>query len=207
MTAQTIRLIPAICAAYNFSDVQKVVDVGGGQGTLLRGLFECYPHLTGILYDRPFVISEAKIFADQFLAERCSFIGGDMFQSVPPGGDTYILKRILHDWNDENAIRILKNCRDAAGDQGRLLVMEFVLKPSNQPDPAKWMDLRMLAMLAGKERTEPEFRALFEKSGWQLTRIISLGDSFILEGKAVHEASSTSREFLFAHEDEKTSML
>lgn len=183
MTAQTVRVIPAICAEYDFSDVQKVVDVGGGRGTLLRGLFDCFPHLTGILYDLPPVVGEAKSVADQVLSERCTFIGGNMFQVIPPGGDIYILKRILHDWDDEDAIRILKNCRDAAGDQGRLLVMERVLKPSNQPDPAKWMDLRMLALLAGRERSEPEFHALFEASGWQLSRMISLDDSFILECK------------------------
>jgi hypothetical protein len=111
-------------------------------------------------------------------------IAADFFKSVPAGGDAYILKRILHDWNDEEAIHILKNCRRAIAAGGKLLVIEQVVKPSNQPDPAKWMDLNMLTLLTGRERTEAEFRELYARAGFKLTRVIPAMRLSIVEGVA-----------------------
>jgi hypothetical protein len=108
-----------------------------------------------------------------------------MFESVPAGGDLYLMKHILHDWDDEAAIRLLKNCRQAMRADGRLVVVERVVQPSNQPDPAKAVDLMMLVMLTGRERTEPEFRALYAAAGFRLARAIPAGAFALIEGLPV----------------------
>ncbi len=177
--------LSAILDAYDFADVTKLVDVGGGQGLLLRDILERYPHTSGILYDLPSVVADAHIIKDSTVAGRCELVGGDMFESVPAGGDTYLLKWIIHDWSDAEAIQILRNCRQAIADQGRILLVEKILKPSNQPDPAKGYDLMMLLSVTGRERMKEEFGDLYAAAGFQLTRVIPAGGEWIIEGVPV----------------------
>jgi hypothetical protein len=175
----------AILDAYDFADVTKLVDVGGGQGLLLRDILERYPHTSGILYDLPSVVADAHIIKDSAVAGRCELVGGDMFESVPAGGDTYLLKWIIHDWSDAEAIQILRNCRQAIADQGRILLVEQILTPSNQPDPATGADLMMLILVTGRERTKEEFGDLYAAAGFQITCVIPAGGEWIIEGVPV----------------------
>jgi hypothetical protein len=182
MTSLSREDLPAILAAYDFSGCARIVDVGGGQGLLLRGILERYPDASGVLFDLPTVLKDADAFTQSSVVDRCEVVGGDMFRSVPSGGDTYLLKMIIHDWNDTEAIRILRNCRQAMAADGKVLVCDAVLRPSNVPDPAKWADLNMLVLVTGRERTEDEFRGLYAAAGLHLTRVIPAGGLSILEG-------------------------
>jgi len=185
MTSGTNVDVENIVAAYDFSPFTKIVDVGGGHGGLLRALLERYPNGSGVLCDLPEVIAGAGEMQQSAVATRCELVPADMFQSVPSGGDAYILKRVLHDWNDDEAIKILESCRRAVVRGGRVLVMELVVKASNQPDAAKWMDLNMLVMLTGRERTEAEFGELYSRTGFRLTRVVPTRRLSIVEGIAV----------------------
>jgi hypothetical protein len=182
MTSLSSIDLRAILAAYDFSEFTKIVDVGGGHGALLRGILEHYPHAHGILCDLPSVVAGAHELKNAAVEARCELVGIDMFQSVPAGGDIYILKSILHDWNDDEAVQILRNCRQAISDQGKLLHIGEVIKPSNEPDFAKWLDLNMLVNLTGRERTEAEFRELYATTGFRLTRLIWTEGPTIVEG-------------------------
>ncbi|HXJ32737.1 MAG TPA: methyltransferase [Candidatus Eisenbacteria bacterium] len=177
--------IPMVLGAYDFSAFRRIVDVGGGQGALLFAILESSPGSQGILYDAPSVIDGARDLASPGMAARCELVAGDMFQSVPAGGDAYVMKRILHDWSDAECVRILSNCRRAIARGGRLLVMDSVVKPPNQPDPAKWMDLNMLVLVTGRERTEAEFAKLFAEAGFRLTRVVPTPRLAIIEGVPV----------------------
>jgi len=182
MTRGTASSLPPILDAYDFSGFKKIVDVAGGHGAMLRGILERAPNAAGVLYEMPSVAAEAHQLRGSPVESRCEFISGDMFQSVPAGGDLYIMKQIIHDWNDEAAIQILKNVRQAIPSHGRLIVVDRIVKPSNQPDPAKSTDLMMLVMLTGRERTEAEFRDLYAAAGFNLTRTIPAGDFALIEG-------------------------
>jgi hypothetical protein len=184
MTSVSNLDVPAILEAYDFSGLAKIVDVGGGHGMMLRSILEHYPHALGVLCDHPSVIARAAAIRNSAVAARCEFVPTDFFQSVPSGGNAYLLKRILHDWNDEEAVRILKNCRRAIAGEGKVLVIDAVVQASNQPDPAKWMDLNMLVLLTGRERTATEFGDLFSRAGLRLTRIVPAMRVSILEGVA-----------------------
>jgi hypothetical protein len=131
-----------------------------------EAFWERCPNATDVLCDIPSVVAEALKIKGSVVAERCDFVGADMFQTVLAGGDAYILKAIVHDWRDEEAIQILRNCRQGIRDGGKALLIEFVIKPSNQPDFAKWLDLNMLVKLRGRQRTEEEFRDLYTAGGF-----------------------------------------
>jgi predicted O-methyltransferase YrrM len=171
-----------LARAYDFGGVTRLVDVGGGHGALLRHVLQAHPHLRGVLLDRPSVIEEARAqLAEAGLADRCELAVGDFFRAVPAGGDAYVLSWIPHDWSDEESVRILANCRAAMGTTGRLLVLQLVLPPAGVPHPpsaaetlARTVDLEMLAVVGGRERTEAEFRALFARAGLALTRVLPL---------------------------------
>jgi len=182
MAHSTAGDLAPLLAAYDFSGFRKIVDVGGGQGSLLKCILEQHPNATGILYDLPAVLKTAPAVKDSPVTARCELVGGDMFHSVPIGGDAYILKWIIHDWSDAEAIKILQNCRQAMGDQGKVISVELVLKPTAGPDEAKWLDLDMLVLLTGRERTEQEFRDLYVAPGLMLTRVIPAGKFSIIEG-------------------------
>jgi hypothetical protein len=163
-----------IAASYDFSSIQTLVDVAGGQGLLIASILKSNPTLKGVLFDQPHVIERAKRFLEaEGVLERCQLAAGSFFESVPEGGDAYILKHIILDWDDERAIGILKRCHKVMPDNGKVLVAEQVIPPGNQPFMGKFLDLHMLAVTSGgRERTEAEYRALFEKAGFKLTRIV-----------------------------------
>ncbi len=172
MTAGSARDM-AIVNAYGFSRFERIVDAGGGRGGLLRGILLATPNLKGILADQASVVAGATNLKDGPLAGRCEVVGIDFFQAIPEGADAYIMKWIIHDWNDVDALRILKNLRRAIRSDGTLLIVEQVLSAPNEPDAGKLYDLNMLVLLKGLERNEAEFAALLKKADFALTRVIA----------------------------------
>jgi SAM-dependent methyltransferase len=167
----------AVAAAYDFAGLRTLVDVGGGNGALLIGILKAHPHLRGIVFDQPPAAERAKQqIAEQGLAGRCDAIGGDFFEEVPRGGDAYLLKHVIHDWNDERAIAILRNCHRAMSDDGRLLIVEGVyprrIDASPESRGAAANDVNMLVNTGGRQRSEAEFRSLYDAAGFKLTRIV-----------------------------------
>jgi hypothetical protein len=156
-------------------------------GLLLAAILESAPKLRGTLFDMPYVIDQARtapILAPH--AGRCDFARGDFFEGVPAGADAYIMKHIIHDWDDERSAKILGNCRKAMRPGGKLLVVDRVIGPPNQPDPRKYFDIAMMMCPGGRERDEAEWRALFQASGFRMERIIPTpGPHSILEGAAL----------------------
>ena len=184
MAAQTAPAIQAVAATYDFLPFGTIVDVGGGRGTLALGLLDAYPHLRAIVLDQPGVAAAARQAIEAAgLAARCQAVGGDFFAAVPEGGDVYLLKLILHDWDDERCIEILRRCRRVVPAHGRLLVIEVLVPPGNAPSYAKSQDVNMLVNLGGRERSEEEYRALYTAAGFALTRTIPVQDELhIIEG-------------------------
>ncbi|MFO0941197.1 MAG: methyltransferase [Pirellulales bacterium] len=164
---------PAIVQAFDFSNFHTVVDVGGGHGKLLLTILEKYHAVNGIVFDSNHVVEGANVaIAATGMGSRCQAIGGDFFQSVPAGGDAYLMKHIIHDWNDDNCRKILNNCRRVIPATGKLLVVDMVVPEDHGPHPSKLLDLEMMVVASGKERTESEFAELFRSAGFKLTRII-----------------------------------
>jgi O-methyltransferase domain len=165
--------VPAALQAYDFSGVRVLVDVAGGHGQVLTSILQQYPAMHGILCDLEHVIPGAiPRIREAGVADRCEARVCDIFQAVPEGGDAYIMKHIIHDWDDERAATILRNIRAAMQPGGRVILLESVLLPANQPDFGKLIDLEMMLMPGGRERTEEEFRALFAAAGYRMTRIV-----------------------------------
>jgi len=163
----------AIVEAYNFSGSETVVDVGGGSGTLLGTILAANPGVRGVLFERPQVVPDAERNVKAAgVADRCEVVGGDFLQAVPDGGDVYIVSHCIHNWDEDDCVRILANCRRAMLPHGRLLLVEAVVGASDEPDPAKILDLAMLVVPGGQERTEDEYRILLEKAAFRLTRVI-----------------------------------
>jgi hypothetical protein len=187
MTGYTTQVAATVAAAYDFSQFGALVDVGGGYGTLLRAILQTNPALHGVLFDLPHVAEDAKKrIAAAGLTERCSIIGGDFFATVPTGGDAYLLKSIIHDWDEERAVTLLRNCHRAMAARSKLLVIEAVLPPGNTSFFHKWADLTMLVITGGRERTEAEYRALFAAADFQLTQIIpTASEMSVIEGVRV----------------------
>ncbi len=173
MTSRSSEENAAVVASYDFSNIGTLVDVGGGQGSFLAAILQANPGMRGMLVERLEVTPGARQYLDMAgLQGRCDVIAGDFFTSVPDGGDTYILKKVIHDWDDERAVAILKNCHRAMPEQGRLLVVELVVPPGNDPSFAKLLDVLMLVWTpGGKERTEAEYGALLAAAGFKLTHI------------------------------------
>lgn len=174
MTNVSMTENPAIAAAYKFSALRTVVDVGGGNGSLLRAILEANPKLRGVHFDQPLVSARAREdvhLTAQSVTNRCEFEAGSFFEAVPKGGDAYTIKRVLHDWSDEEAVKILGNCRDAMNPKGKVLVIESVIQPGNVPDRGKLLDIQMFA-IGGRERTKQDFAALFKAAGLRLARVI-----------------------------------
>lgn len=175
MSTGSNRVGPALLEVYDFAPYETIVDIGGGNGLLLSTILAHYPDNRGILFEQPHVVADEATSRQLIdVAERCSAVAGDFFQDVPADGDIYILKQIIHDWDDERSERILRHCRRGITPSGRLLILDSVLAAANEPDPRKWMDLHMLALLGGRERTEAEFRALLERAGFDLLRVIPM---------------------------------
>lgn len=158
----------AVVGHYDFKGIQRLCDVGGGHGTLLTAILKANPHLKGVLFDLPEVVG-----GFQGPAERLEVVSGSFFESVPDGCDAIIMKHILHDWDDERAIAILKHCRAALPVGGKVLVVEIVLPEDNAPHPGKLMDLNMMVMTpGGRERTPKQFQSLFERAGLRFNRLV-----------------------------------
>ncbi|MEP6732753.1 MAG: methyltransferase [bacterium] len=184
--------LSSLLAAYDFSRFERLVDVGGGRGALLNGILRATPALHGVLYDLPEVVGNSTSLLIDASSPQCDVVAGSFFDSVPAGADGYVLKRIIHDWNDDDALKILVNCRNAIRDDGTLLIIDWVLRPPNEPDVGKFMDLHMLVLLGGRERTEVEWRALLARAGFSLTRVIATnGPHSIIECRpdTVHNTS------------------
>jgi ubiquinone/menaquinone biosynthesis C-methylase UbiE len=162
-----------ILAAYDFTPLRTVVDVGGGNGALLVSLLQAHPQMRGVLFDQSHVAATARRrFEAAGLSGRCEVVAGDFFASLPEGGDAYLLKWIIHDWDDQRAVALLANCRRAIVRSSRLLLIEAVIPPGNSPTFHKFMDLNMMVMTGGRERTAAEYRSLLETAGFRLARIV-----------------------------------
>lgn len=163
---------PAIVAAYDFSDFDTIVDIAGGHGFLLSQILNANPELKGILFDQEHVIAGAgEMLQKHGVADRVETVAGDFFVEVP-AADAYIMKHIIHDWDDERAIKIMQTIHRAMKDGGKLLLSEMVIPEGNGPHPGKMLDLEMLTSAGGLERTEAEYARLFERSGFRLNRIV-----------------------------------
>ena len=173
MSGMTAAANEAIMSVYDFSPFKTVVDVGGGHGGLITSILKQNPEARGILFDAPKVIEGArqKLEANG-VANRCQTVAGNFFQAVPEGGDAYVMKWIIHDWEDEKAITILKNCRKQMQPNGRVIIVDCVVPDNDEPDLSKTFDLNMLVMTGGKERTAAEFEQLLAAAGFKLLRVI-----------------------------------
>jgi hypothetical protein len=167
----------AVLASYPFATIEKIVDVGGGDGSLLVALLQAHPRMQGVLFDLPHVAEKAtQRISAAGLAGRCEIIAGDGFASVPSGGDAYVLSRVIHDWDDEHSVAILKNCHRAMTDQSRLLLIERVLpsrvEPSSVAQALVLSDLNMMVMNGGRERMEAEYHTLCTAAGLRVVQIL-----------------------------------
>ena len=174
MVEQTTSWSPAIVDAYDFSGVRKVADIGGGYGALLATILAAHPAMQGILFDLPHVIAGSSPTLEAAgVMERCQVVSGDFFETAPKSGERYILKHILHDWDEDRCWMILRNCRQVMPAHGRLLIIEILISSANETDYGKFLDVNMLVLLRGRERTEAEYRAQLAATGFALSRVIS----------------------------------
>ena len=189
MTALSNAHYAGVVGAYDFRSIRKIVDVGGGHGRLLSMILTAYPKVHGVLFDLPHAFDGGQeTIAEAGLSNRCEVVSGDFFRSVPSGGDAYILSRVIHDWDDEKAVAILKVVRDALPAKGRLLLFETMIRSDNRLSYALLSDLNMVIRTGGCERTEAEYRALYKAAGFKLSRCIetpSPTGMTIIEGKRV----------------------
>lgn len=165
----------AVVAATDWTGAATVVDIGGGTGTLLSAILARNPSIWGVVFERPQVVEEARAaIAARGLGERCQVVAGDFFEAVPAGADIFILSHIVHDWDEQSALRILRNVRAAMKPGARLLVLETVMAQGDTPDPSKLADIVMLLFSGGRERTEEEYRDLLARAGLRLDRVVPL---------------------------------
>jgi len=173
MTARNDRKTTAMLEAYDLADIRVLADIGGGNGSTLTIVLKRYPEMAGVLFDRPGVVERARAGIErEALAGRCRIVGGNFLERIPEGADAYLLRHILHNWDDERASVILSRVRNAMPDTATVLVVERVIPKGNEYLFGKSMDLNMLVMLGGVERTDEEFRQLFKRVGLNLTRIV-----------------------------------
>ena len=173
MTGVSLATNDAILASYDASGIRKLVDVAGGHGSLIAALLKANPEMKGVLFDQPDVVEGArKRMEAEGLSDRCEVVAGSFFESVPEGADAYLMKWIIHDWDDERSVAIFKNIRRAMAEGGKLLLVEAVIPAGSEPHFGKFIDLNMLVMTGGRERTEEEYRRLLEAGGFRLTKVI-----------------------------------
>jgi orsellinic acid C2-O-methyltransferase len=189
MMVEGTRLVAgAVARTYDFSGMSQVADIGGGHGELLAAILTAYPHLRGLLFDLRHAIETATPHLEQAgVADRCELVCGSFFEAVPAGADAYLLKHIIHDWDDDRSIAILRTCRQVMMPQAKLLLVEKTVPERLEASPlhqdVAWADLNMLVGPGGQERTESEFRALLGSAGFRLTRILPIGSSSgVIEG-------------------------
>lgn len=169
-------LVPVILSSYDFSSFHNIVDVGGGRASLLIALLETYPQLHAVVYDLPQTVEGTRSrIAAEGLEDRCELVAGSFFVRVPEGGDAYLLRNVLHDWDDEHVLTILKNCRQAMGPSSTLLISEAVLPEGPASLAARYCDIQVMVTLGGRQRTVGELERLLEASGLELVRLVPSG--------------------------------
>jgi hypothetical protein len=175
----------AMLEAYDFSSIRVLADIGGGNGSVLTAVLQKHSDVRGILFDLPEVAERGGAIVEAAgLTERCPVVGGDFFASIPAGADACLLRHIIHDWNDDEAVTILRNVHRGLGRGGRLLVVEHVLPPGNEPSIGKLLDLAMLLVPGGQERTAEEYHRLLTAAGFRLTRIVPTNaEVSVIEGR------------------------
>ncbi len=175
----------AILDAYDFSGIGIVADIGGGNGSQITGILEKHITTKGILFDLPHVIERAKGQIESAgLSDRCELVAGNFFDVIPEDADAYMMRHIIHDWDDEKSLTILRNCHQAMSASAKLLIVESVIPSGNEPFGGKFLDLVMLLIPGGKERTEDEYRTLLYKAGFELTQVVPTGTEVgIIEAK------------------------
>ena len=185
MAAGTRARIEAL-TGLDWSDHTRVADIGGGSGAAIASVLAANPHLQGVLFDLPNVVQEAPDTLKQAgVSDRCEIVGGDFFVDPLPPADAYVLAQILHDWNDDRAKAILRNCRRSIAGGGRLLVVDGVVPPGAEPGFLKHMDLHMLVLVGGKERTEDEWRDLLGTEAFEIAGIAPAGPAHLIEARPV----------------------
>jgi hypothetical protein len=186
MSGMSALATDAVLAAYSFDGARRVVDVGGAHGAFLGAVLGRLPDARGALFDLPHVVDgAAPSLREAGVFDRTERVGGSFFESVPSGGDVYLVKHILHDWNDDECVRILERVRAAMAPDGRIVVVEMVIDPDGPPSPAALLDLNMLVMLTGRERSIVEFEALFRRAGLRLAKVAPTPSPFVvLEARA-----------------------
>jgi len=184
MTSLSAGAVAAVVEAYDFSGISKLVDVGGGHGLLIASILSKYPSMRGVVYDDPKVVQGAEeVLRAHGVSERGELIGGNFFTSVPGGGDAYILKHIIHDWNDDECVTILSHCHKEMPVGGKLLIVEMVIPEPNVPSIGKLLDLQMLVYLTGRERTSTEYGDLLSQVGFDLQRVVPTPSAYsVVEG-------------------------
>lgn len=186
MEGRIRRSQDTLLAAYDFGRFRRIVDVGGGNGALLTAILSAHTNVEGVLVDQEHVVSAAPALLESAgVADRCRVIAGDFFESVPADGDAYILSAIIHDWDDEGAARILSTVRRSIPADGTLLLYERIVGGPNEDAETKFMDLTMLVVLGGRERTRDEFDQLLSSSGFRLKDVIPAAGHFVIEGEPV----------------------
>jgi hypothetical protein len=176
-----------VARVYDPGDARRIVDVGGSEGVLLRGILARAPHARGVLFDRPDVIEGARgAVANSGMGDRIDVVSGDFFTDMPAGGDLYLLKSVLHDWPDDKCEEIVRSVHRGAAEGSRLVLVEGLLPDTPQPSPVTLMDMNMLVMLGGRERTAGEYTALLKRCGYEVQRVIPTGGMFgVIEAKRV----------------------
>lgn len=187
MVTITKMMIPPFLAAFDFSTYRCVVDVGGGYGMTLAAILDKHRHIKGVLFDMPHVVAGApKYLADHGVADRCEVIGGSFFEGVPRGGDVYLLKHIVHTFPEEQALHVLKQCRNAMDVGAKVILIERVLDEKQPRPDALYLDMIMLSMTGGRERTVKEYAELLEKAGFRLKRVVpTASPASVIEAVAV----------------------
>ena len=174
----------AVIRAYDFAPFRHIVDVGGGHGLMLAAILRAHPQIRGTLFDQPNVVAGAKaVLEERGVIDRCDIMGGSFFEAVTGGADAYLMRVVIHDWEDDEAIAILKVCRRAMGETAKLLLIERLIAPPNEMPAAKFGDLNMMVLPGGRERTREEFSELFARSGFALTGVFPAGIVNVIEAR------------------------
>ena len=184
MTEMSRGSAEAVIGAYDFSIFRHVVDVGGGRGLMLAAILAPHPGMRGTLFDQPAVVARSEaVLKERGIFNRCEIVGGSFFESIPSGGDAYVMRAVIHDWEDAEAVAILKTCRRAMRKTAKLVLIERIIAPANEVPGTKFSDLNMLALPGGRERTRQEFSDLFAKSDLELIRVVPAGNLNVIEAE------------------------
>lgn len=184
MSAGSDAFLGELADSYDFSKVRVLVDVGGGNGSVSARILKHNPAMQAVIYDQPQVLEAAERYLSKAgLRARCRLVPGDFFSSVAEGGDLYVLSNIVHDWDDERAVRILRNCRSAMKPTGVVMLVEAVMAEHGRPSRAAMADVNMMVLLTGRERTEEQYRSLLQEADLSLTRIIPMSVLSLIEAR------------------------